>query len=317
MAGTLIDPAAEAYEAADAFARQSLSKATLRAYRADWQHFLAWCRSKRLASLPAEPQTLAAYLASQVTTHSRSTIERRIVAIGQAHKIAGHDWRPSHPIIRATLKGMFRTHGRPQVKAAALGREEVVALLSACTGSFAARRDRTMFLLAFAGALRRSELAAIRVEDLRFTRENLRLFLPRSKTDGENRGAEIGIAPGRNPQTCPVAALNAWLNAAAIDAGPVFRAIRADGALSDTAITPDSIGRILRRRAAAAGLDADAYERITPHGFRAGFITDAYRAGARDEHIMGHSRHKSLKTMHGYIRRAKLMSDSPSKLLGL
>ncbi len=93
MAGTLIDPASEAYEAADAFARQSLSQATLRAYRADWQHFLAWCRTKRLASLPAEPQTLAAYLASQVTTHSRSTIERRIVAIGQAHKIAGHDWR--------------------------------------------------------------------------------------------------------------------------------------------------------------------------------------------------------------------------------
>ncbi|KQP82889.1 hypothetical protein [Methylobacterium sp. Leaf117] len=90
-----------------------------------------------MASLPAEPQTSAAYIAAQVTTFSRATIERRVVASGQAHKIAGHDWRPSHPIVRATLRGMFRTHGRPQVKAAALGREEVVTLLSVCTGSFA------------------------------------------------------------------------------------------------------------------------------------------------------------------------------------
>ncbi|KQP93336.1 hypothetical protein ASF60_15530 [Methylobacterium sp. Leaf113] len=33
-----------------------------------------------------------------------------------------------------------------------------------------------MFLLPLAGALRRSELAAIRVQDLHFTREGLRLF---------------------------------------------------------------------------------------------------------------------------------------------
>jgi len=32
---------------------------------------------------------------------------------------------------------------------------------------------------------------------------------------------------------------------------------------------------------------------------------------------MSHTRHRDLKTMRGYVRRAKLLSDSPVKLLGL
>ena len=58
-------------------------------------------------------------------------------------------------------------------------------------------------------------------------------------------------------------------------------------------------------------------ERLSPHGLRAGFVTEAYKAGARDEQIMAHTRHRDLKTMRGYVRRARLVEDSPAKLLGL
>jgi integrase len=58
-------------------------------------------------------------------------------------------------------------------------------------------------------------------------------------------------------------------------------------------------------------------EPITPHGMRAGFITMAYRNGVPDEEIMGHTRHRSLPTMRGYIRRGKLGKDSPAGKLGL
>ena len=44
---------------------------------------------------------------------------------------------------------------------------------------------------------------------------------------------------------------------------------------------------------------------------------EAYQAGARDEQIMAHTRHRDLKTMRGYVRRAKLLTESPVKLLGL
>ena len=46
-------------------------------------------------------------------------------------------------------------------------------------------------------------------------------------------------------------------------------------------------------------------------------ITEAYRQGARDEEIMDHTRHRDLRTMWGYVRRAKLLSESAVKKLGL
>ena len=68
---------------------------------------------------------------------------------------------------------------------------------------------------------------------------------------------------------------------------------------------------------ARAGLTAAGLERLSAHGLRAGFITEAYQAGARDEAIMAHSRHKDVRTMRSYVRRATLVSDSPAKLVGL
>ena len=50
---------------------------------------------------------------------------------------------------------------------------------------------------------------------------------------------------------------------------------------------------------------------------RAGFITTAYSNGVLDEEIMGHTRHRSLTTMRGYVRRAKLNGSSPAGKVGL
>ncbi|MFL5338084.1 MAG: hypothetical protein ACJ8H8_34185 [Geminicoccaceae bacterium] len=54
-----------------------------------------------------------------------------------------------------------------------------------------------------------------------------------------------------------------------------------------------------------------------PHGLHAGFVTKAHRQGARDEQIMDHTRHRDLRTMRGYVRRAKLVSESPVRKFGL
>ncbi|GEP07988.1 hypothetical protein MOX02_60260 [Methylobacterium oxalidis] len=162
-------------------------------------------------------------------------------------------------------------------------------------------RDRAMFLVAFAGAFRRSELAAIRAVDLAFAEDGLRGFLPASKSDQEREGTVVAIPSGEHPDICPVRALRRWLLAAPSD-GFVFRAIRADGMVCEADLHPDSIGRIVKKRSKEAGLSAGPRERLSAHGFRAGFITEAYRAGARDAAIMGHSRHRDLKTMHGYVQ---------------
>jgi integrase len=66
-----------------------------------------------------------------------------------------------------------------------------------------------------------------------------------------------------------------------------------------------------------AGIEVDEAEALSPHALRAGFITEAYRQGARDEDIMQHTRHRDARTMRGYIRRAGLLSESPAGLIDL
>lgn len=72
-------------------------------------------------------------------------------------------------------------------------------------------RDRALLLIGFAAALRRSELAALRVDDLLVDAEGLRVFIAASKTDQEATGYTRGLAYGTDPRTCPVRAWQAWL----------------------------------------------------------------------------------------------------------
>lgn len=309
--------ATEALAAARAYARDALAPETRRAYASDWAHFIAWCQAAGCAPLPAEPAAVAAYLAAQAPLYSRSALERRLAAIGHAHRLRGLDWSAGHPALRTTLRGIFRTHGSRRRQAAALTSAELKRLVAACGGDLAGLRDRALLLLGFAGALRRSELVAVEREHLRFTEAGLRLLIPTSKTDGEGRGVELGITRGKRPETCPVRAVEAWLEISDCRYGPVFRKIDRWGTIEHRALGGDAVRDILRKRALAARITADGGERLSPHGLRAGFVTEAYMAGARDEQVMDHTRHRDLKTMRGYVRRAKLVTESATKLLDL
>jgi site-specific recombinase XerC len=81
-------------------------------------------------------------------------------------------------------------------------------------------RDRALLLVGFAGAFRRSELVSIDFGDVRIVANGLEVVLRRSKTDQEGEGRLIGIPNGSNPVTCPVRAIQAWLERAAIIDGP-------------------------------------------------------------------------------------------------
>src|ERR1700759_5624166 len=302
---------AKAYQAA------ADAPSTLRAYAADLANFKAWCEANGFRPMPATPETVGAYLAAAGLGYAMPTLRRRVAAIARAHRIALHPLDTKHPAIRETLRGIARTHGEPGRRSAALTTAEIKRLVGVCGNDLAGARDRALLLIGFAGALRRSELVAIDVEHLRATSVGIRLMIPRAKTDAPGAGAEIGIMSGADKATCPVRALRAWLKLAEITDGPVFRRVTHAGTVGSRQLHPDAVRQILRRRAAAAGIKGTLMEPITPHGMRAGFVTTAYRNGVPDEEIMAHTRHRSLTTMRGYVRRAKLGKASPSGKLGL
>ena len=63
-----------------------------------------------------------------------------------------------------------------------------------------------------ANDFRRSELVALNRKDVKFVPEGAVVTITRSKTDQSAQGRKVGIPFGKNPDTCPVRALRAWLN---------------------------------------------------------------------------------------------------------
>ena len=309
--------AAMALAKSQAYQDAADAPATLRAYTADVAHFDAWCGKHGFTSMPATPHVVGAYLAAAGEGYALPTLRRRVAAIARACRVAGHPLDTKHPAIRETLRGIGRKHGTPPRRAAALTIAEIRKLSRACGPDLAGARDRALFLIGFAGALRRSELVGLDVADVTWTSDGLKLLIERSKTDSDGEGAEIAIPRGRSDETCPVTALQAWLVAAEITAGPVFRKVNRGGGVETARLSPDAVRQILLKRAARAGLKGTLAEPVSPHGLRAGFVTAAYRNGVPDEEIMGHTRHRSLATMRSYVRRAKLGTTSPAAKVGL
>ena len=302
---------------AQALARKSAAAATMRAYKADWTHFSQWCTAHGFSPIPAAPAIVGAYLASLAGSHAPSTIRRRLSALGKMHRFNDLPWNPAHRDIQGPLQGVLRTHGRPVQKAAALTLPMLRRILLTCDQSARGRRDRALLLFGFVGALRRSELVCLNVEDVAVVAGGLRLRIRRGKTDQAGQGAEIGLPRGRHVETCPMRAFEAWQAVARRKAGPLFRKISTGDGIGDTALHPDAIRRILAHRLAMAGIRAENFDRLSAHALRVGFITAAYDKGVRDEDIMRHTRHRDLRTMRGYVQRAGLISESPAGTLDL
>lgn len=296
------------------YAVNILSPRTRVAYRQQWGVFQDWAREHELVALPATEDTIASYLAARADEGRRpSTLNQALSAIAWAHVTAGFPSPARTEQVKALFLGIRRTVGTGVKKKAAL---LVPALTLAVEGlhGIAGKRDRALLLLGFAGAFRRSELVALRVEDLAFDVEGLLIRIGRSKTDQEGEGRTLGIPFGDHPETCPVAAVKTWLEDARIKEGPIFRAVSKSGRIRKEALTGRSVALIVKKCLAGAGIDPETF---SAHSLRSGLVTAAAKAGKSELIIAGQTGHKSMDTLRGYVRDAQLFKNNAAKGLGL
>jgi site-specific recombinase XerD len=308
-------PLAVPMDAARRYAAQSRADSTARAYRSDWRDFATWCEGVHTAPLPAQPATVAAYVAALAEQGKKpATIARRLAAISQAHQLAGHDSPSRTEAVRSVMKGIRRAHGTAQRQVAPATTPIVKAMVDSLPATLAGKRDQALTLLGFAGAFRRSELVSARVDDVAFTADGLVFTLRRSKTDQEGQGTRKGIPYGTNPSTCPVRALRAWLDAAGITDGPLFRGVDRWGTVAPRALSDRAVADIIKRAAAAAGHDAATF---SGHSLRAGLATSAAAAGVAERSIMQQTGHKSERMVRRYIRDGALFRENAAGKVGL
>lgn len=285
----------------------AISEATRRAYQSDWRTFARWCDERAVSALPAHAATVAAFLRHLEGLGRRvSTISRALASVSEGHKAAGHESPRGSVLVRKTLQAIRRRVGvAPRQKSPVLS-DQLRSMAAALGSDLQGARDRALLLVGFAGAFRRSELVALNVRDVTFTNEGVEATVRRSKTDQEGAGRKVGIPYGLLPTTCPVRALRAWLDAASITSGPVFRSVGRDGGLGGRA-SDKAVARAVKRAAGLVGLDPAGF---AGHSLRAGLATAAAKAGKSERAIMRQTGHKSATMLRRYIRDAELFSDN-------
>lgn len=318
---------ADLMQRANEYASNSKAGNTKEAYKSDWRHFEDWCIRRGLHPLPALETTVAVYITELADTpiydktgkmlaenHKPATLQRRLATISVAHKSAGYDSPTGSARVRETLKGIRRKLGTSQRQAAAVRAKHIREIVAQLEDTLQGKRDKALLLLGYACAFRRSELVALTVDDLEFAPEGVMVLVRRSKTDQEGKGEKLPVYYGINGNTCPVKALQEWLEASGVVSGPVFRPINRHGQVQTDGLSDKSVSVILKRLASLVGLDSAA---VSGHSLRAGFITDQYSIGTAEAVIMKQSRHKSTSVMARYHREAEMFSFNYTAAVGL
>ncbi|MEB2848001.1 site-specific integrase [Endobacterium cereale] len=252
--------------------------------------------------------------------HAPDTVRRRLASWSTLSRWRGLTGAFASPALKSAIRLAVRATPRPRKrKSAKAVTGDVLAKLLATCGSDSLRdiRDRAILMVAFAsGGRRRSEIAGLRKEQLTneppITTEDgttllsLTIHLGRTKTSDADHD-EVVYLTGR-----PVEALNAWLEAARINTGSIFRAIDRWGNVSKRTIDPQSVNDIVKQRAKLAGLEPGEF---SAHGLRSGYLTEAANRGIPLPEAMEQSRHRSVQQASSYYNSATRRSGKAARLL--
>lgn len=320
-------------ERASAYIAKARAENTKKAYQSDWSDFEEWCHAHGLQSLPADTMTVVRYITDRATNEwskpvskgrgknkvlvqfkglKAASIDRKLISIGKAHQFAGLKFDRKHPALKELLSGIKREKGTQQSQKTPLLIDDLRLIFKNMKDDLKGARDKALLLLGFVGALRRSEIVSLQHEDVKFVREGIEITLRKSKTDQEGRCDVIPIPYGSHLLTCPIRALQKWLEVSAITSGPLFRSIDRHNRLGHQEMSPASVALIIKRN-----IPEEKQHEYSGHSLRAGFCTQAAKNGVQDTLGMRHSRHKKFDTWKKYVRLATVWEENAASKLGL
>lgn len=341
-----LDPAQLGPMAAGAEAallRQGESENTLRSYRSALRYWAAWfaLRYGQPIALPVAEATVVQFivdhaqrlepdgrLASELPVEidqalvahgfkaalgnlALNTLVHRVSVLSKLHQIEGQVNPCAQVRVRelmAKTRRAYAKRGALPHKQPALTRKPLEALLETCDGSLTGLRDRALLLFAFSsGGRRRSEVTLATLENLQREGDEFVFVLPHSKSNQ----AGIDLAENHKPIAGRAAhALQAWLRAAQIESGPLFRRVRRGDVIGEP-LQPAAVREIVRKRCQLAGLT----ERFSAHSLRAGFVTEAGHQGLSLAETMALTGHRSAASVMGYHRPGQVLQAAGGRLL--
>ena len=319
---------------------------TRRAFRSDLGLWGQWCRKGGVSPGAATPADVAAWIRalagvdpSDQAVRAMATIERYLVHVGWAYRMAGLADPTADPLVQFERKAARNHLGVRQRQARAIRFKGDIAdldspasgvclahLLKACRRDALGLRDAALLRIAYDTAARRSELVAIDVAHVEGPDAEGAgvLHIPSSKTDRKQAGAEAYLSPAT------MTAIARWRKAADITRGPLLRRVvtHFDGSIDrigSERLHPNSITPIVQRlirRAWEQGLlgamgEAELerwVKAVSSHSIRVGVAQDNFAAGEGLPAIMQAYRWRDARTVLRYGAKLAAKSGASARL---
>jgi integrase len=281
---------------------------TIRAYKTDFKIFSQWCKLADLSPLPTTSDVVSAFITSDMENSKPATVCRRICAISRIHRLHNVVDPTASETVRLALRRMHRAKGRRQKQALGLTAVLRDELIAATSDDLRGARDRAVVFLAYDTLRRRSELVALRIEDLDPVPQGGAVILVRrSKTDQEGSGKLSYVSP-RALEHCMD-----WISQANIQDGPILRSVSRYGCVGKS-LYPGSVGRIYKRLAQAAGMSEEIVVNISGHSARVGAAQDMAAAGIDLLAIMQAGGWKSPEIVARYVENLDVLRGGGFRL---
>lgn len=272
---------------------------TLRGYRADMEIFEAWCTNHGLEALPAQPETVVAFLNDQAATHAVSTIHRRLQALRRIHLLFGKDDPTRSEQVKLAFRSIRRAKTERPRQAKGLTEEHLARFLAAQPESLIGMRNRAMLALGYELLARRSELLALEVDDLTPRSDGtFRVLIRKSKVDPYGAG-RTAFTSRRTAEL-----IRSWLNARKVESPHLFTPVW-NGVAKDRPLTDNTIRRVITESARGANFSPEVVRQFSGHSMRVGAAQDLLRKGFDGVAIMRAGGWRSYNTLARYIEEAE------------
>ncbi len=274
---------------------------TIRAYRADFNHFIHFCQDRNANALPSRPNLVVQYI-GKLTDSGRSSasIRRALCGLSAIHKLNRFDDPTKDPDVALEMRRMHRKLGRSSSQARSINTDTLEKMLLTTDDSIRGIRDRALLLVAYDTLCRRSELVSLQVKDVKINTKNgietSSTLLRKSKTDQDSTGKWLHLSQRTH------LALVEWMKVLPKQQEMLFCGLNRALDISPK-IGAGQINRIYKRIARKAGLDESEIEGISGHSMRVGAAQDLLNSGASMPVIMQRGRWSKTDTVMRYVEQ--------------
>lgn len=272
---------------------------TLKSYYSDVEAFVDWCQAEGRDPLPASVDTVCAYLEADSKNKAPSTVRRRLYAIRKIHRLLRLPDPTYDEDINLALRRVQRAKLTRPKQAKGLTREYLERFIASEPDTPWGLRNRAMLSLGYEILSRRSELVALKTEDLEVSSDGtLRVLVRRSKSDPFGRG-RLAFTSDHTANL-----VQDWLDWRGPEVDwlfcPIYRGKAVNRDLSTT-----TVKYVIKMAARREGLDPETVDAFSGHSLRVGAAQDLLRMGHDTAAIMRAGGWKSVNILARYLEKAE------------